>query len=96
MGEKFLEFLSKKKTLLFLIMCLMVHAFNAVLFYCIGLTPYFILNVFSTIFYAVVLLSFQKNHDVYIIFSYIEIISFSLISSLFNGGAFFTFSTLSE
>ena len=89
MGEKFLEFLSKKKTLLFLIMCLMVHAFNAVLFYCIGLTPYFILNVFSTIFYAVVLLSFQKNHDVYIIFSYIEIISFSLISSLFNGGAFF-------
>ena len=51
MGKKFLEFLSKKKTLLFLIMCLMVHAFNAGLFYSLGLYPFTVLNVFSTVFY---------------------------------------------
>ncbi|WP_294428052.1 GGDEF domain-containing protein [uncultured Treponema sp.] len=88
MGEKILEFLSKQKTLLFLIMCLMVHAFNAVLFYCIGLFPFSVLNVFSTIFYATVLLCFKKNTDFYIVFTYFEIITFSFISELFSGGAF--------
>ena len=88
MAEKFLEFLSKKKTLLFLIMCLMVHAFNAGLFYYLGLYPFTVLNVFSTIFYAVVLLSFQKHTDFYIIFTYLEIITFSFVSELFAGGSF--------
>lgn len=88
MGEKFLEFLSKKKTLLFLIMCLLVHAFNACLFYYLRLYPFTVLNIFSTIFYAVVLLSFKKHPDFYIIFSYLEIITFSFVSELFAGGVF--------
>ena len=88
MGKKFLEFLSKKKTLLFLIMCLMVHAFNAGLFYFLGLYPFTVLNVFSTVFYALVLLSFKKHTDFYLIFTYFEIVTFSFISELFSGGAF--------
>lgn len=88
MGKKFLEFLSKKKTLLFLIMCLMVHAFNAGLFYSLGLYPFTVLNVFSTVFYALVLLSFKKHTDFYLIFTYFEIVTFSFISELFSGGAF--------
>ena len=88
MGKKLLEFLSKKKTLLFLIMCLMVHAFNAVLFYTIGLIPFSVLNVFSSLFYAIVLLSFKKNTDFYVIFTYFEIVTFSFVSELFSGGAF--------
>lgn len=83
-----LDFLSKKKTELFLIMCLMVHAFNAVLFYLIGLTPFSILNVFSTVFYGVILQTFKKSPDVYVIFTYFEIITFSFVSELFAGGAF--------
>ena len=89
MGKKFLEFLSKEKTLLFLIMCLMVHAFNSVLFYCLKLYPYTYLNIFSTVFYALVLLGFKKHTDFYIIFTYFEIVTFSFISELFSGGQFF-------
>ena len=88
MAEKLLDFLSKKKTLLFLIMCLFVHAFNAFLFYFIGLIPFTVLNLFSTFFYAVILLAVRKDSDFYIIFTYFEIITFSLISELFSGGAF--------
>ncbi len=88
MAEKLLDFLSKKKTLLFLIMCLLVHAFNALLFYFIGLIPFTVLNLFSTFFYAVILLAVRKDSDFYIIFTYFEIITFSLISELFSGGAF--------
>lgn len=88
MGKKFIEFLSKKKTLLFLIMCLMVHVFNAILFYCLKLFPYTYLNIFSAAFYAIVLLSFKKHTDFYIIFTYFEIITFSFISELFSGGRF--------
>lgn len=88
MGKKFLEFLSKQKTLLFLIMCLMVHAFNAGLFYWLGLYPFTVLNVLSAIFYVIVLLSFKKHTEFYIIFTYFEIVTFSFISELFSGGAF--------
>lgn len=86
MRKKFIELLSKKKTRLFLIMCLMVHAFNAVLFYSLGLYPFFVLNVFSSIFYFLVLFCFKENNCFYVIFTYFEIITFSLISELFAGG----------
>ncbi|MBQ6782104.1 MAG: hypothetical protein IJP62_12895 [Treponema sp.] len=33
-------------------------------------------------------MSFKKNTDFYIIFTYFEIISFSLISEIFSSGAF--------
>lgn len=88
MCENILEWLSQKKTLFFLIMCLMVHAFNAILFYCLGLVPFAALNIFSTVFYAVILQLFKKNTDFYIIFTYFEIITFSFISELFASGAF--------
>jgi len=67
----------------------MVHAFNALLFFFLGILPLTILNIFSTAFYLIILFSFKENKDFYIIFTYIEIISFSLISDLFTGGAFF-------
>ncbi|MCR4822367.1 MAG: diguanylate cyclase [Treponema sp.] len=89
MNEKFISFLSQKKTLLFLLMCLFVHAFNALLFYFLGIYPLTVLNIFSTLFYIGVLLLFKRNTDFYIIFTYLEIVSFSLISELISGGAFF-------
>ncbi len=89
MCERFLEFLSKKKTWLFLLMCLMVHAFNIVLFFFLGILPLVILNITSTIFYALVLIFYKEGNIFHIIFSYFEIITFSLISELFTGGAFF-------
>lgn len=88
MCENFLDFLSKKKTLLFLLMCLVVHAFNAALFYVLGIVPLARLNVGSTMFYIAVLLLIKKKTDLYIIFTYFEIISFSFVSELFIGGAF--------
>ncbi|MCR5253371.1 MAG: GGDEF domain-containing protein [Treponema sp.] len=87
MVSKFLDFFSKQKTFLFLIMCLFVHAFNIAFFYILGLFPFAVLNSFSTLFYAAVLLLFKKNNDAYIIFTYFEIISFSFVSELFAGGS---------
>ena len=84
MGEKFLAFLSQKKTLLFLLMCLFVHAFNATLFYILQIYPLSILNIFSTLFYVAVLFFSKKNSDYYIIFTYFEIVTFSFVSELFN------------
>lgn len=89
MGERFLSFLSKRKTVLFLLMCLFVHAFNAALFHSLGIRPLAVLNVFSSIFYIAVLLFFRRRTNSYIIFTYFEIITFSFISELFTGGAFF-------
>lgn len=89
MGKKFLEFLSQKKTLLFLLMCLFVHAFNAALFAFIGIFPLSILNVFSTLFYTAVLFLFKRNKDLYISFTYFEIVTFSFLCEIFTGGAFF-------
>ena len=89
MYEKFLDYLSKRKTRLFLIMCLMVHFFNSVLFYCMELYPLSLLNIISTLFYTVVLFCFKRNQDFYIIFTYFEIITFSLLSELCTGGSFF-------
>jgi diguanylate cyclase (GGDEF)-like protein len=88
MGEKFLEFLSKKKTLLFLIMCFMVHLFNVFLFYYLRLIPFCILNVFSVAFYISIIFSYNPESDNCIIFSYFEIVTFSFISAAFCGGAF--------
>ena len=89
MCEKFIEILSKKKTWIFLIMCLMVHVCNSILFFCIGLIPLSMLNILSTIFYSIIIASYREDKDFYIIFTYFEIITFSLISELFSGGSFF-------
>ncbi|MBR0496371.1 MAG: GGDEF domain-containing protein [Treponema sp.] len=87
--ENFMDFLSKKKTLLFLLMCLSVHAVYAVVFGVLGIFPLLILNIFSTVFYIMVLLLFKRNQDFYIGFTYFEIITFSLLSEIFSGGGFF-------
>lgn len=89
MCNKFLELLSKNKTQLFLIMCLMVHSFNIFLFYFMGLFPLFIVNIISASFYVIILLCLKKDNYFSIIFTYFEIITFSLISELFSGGAFY-------
>ena len=89
MCEKVIEILSKKKTWIFLIMCLMVHLLNSVIFFFVGLIPLSMLNILSTIFYSVVIVSYKEDKDFYIIFTYFEIITFSLISELFSGGSFF-------
>ena len=75
-----MDFLSKKKTLLFLLMCLSVHAVYAVVFGVLGIFPLLILNIFSTVFYIMVLLLFKRNQDFYIGFTYFEIITFSLLN----------------
>ena len=89
MCEKFLDYLSKKKTWIFLIMCLMVHAGNSVLFFFVGLVPLSMLNILSTVFYSIVIVSYKEEKDFYIIFTYFEILTFSLTSELFSGGSFF-------
>lgn len=89
MCEKFLEFLSKKKTWTFLLMCLMVHGLNTIIFFLIGLIPLSMLNILSTIFYSIILVSYKEDKDFYIIFTFFEIITFSLLSELFTGGSFF-------
>ena len=89
MCEKLIETLSKKKTWIFLIMCLMVHALNSVLFFFAGLIHLSILNILSTIFYSIVIVSYREDKDFYIIFTYFEILTFSLLSELFSGGSFF-------
>ena len=89
MCEKFLDYLSKKKTWIFLIMCFMVHAGNSVLFFFVGLVPLSMLNILSTVFYSIVIVSYKEEKDFYIIFTYFEILTFSLISELFSGGSFF-------
>ncbi len=89
MYQKFLSFLSKRKTWTFLIMCLLVHALNSVIFYFLGHIPLSCLNILSTIFYSIVIVSYKDGKDFFIIFTYFEILSFSLISELFSGGEFF-------
>ena len=89
MNGKFLEYLSKEKTRLFLLMCLMVHFFNAIVFYCLALYALSFINIVSTLFYTIVLVCFKRNQDFYIFFTYFEIITFSLISELCTGGSFF-------
>lgn len=89
MGEKFLDFLSKKKTVTFLLMCLCVHASNIALFYALGILPLTYLNIFSTVFYITVVFLFKKNQDLYTLFTYFEIVIFSFLSELFTGCAFF-------
>lgn len=89
MCKNFLNFLSQKKTFLFLLMCLFVHTFNAILFYFLGIYPLSVLNVFSTAFYIMVLLLFKRSTDSYIIFTYFEIVTFSFVSEIFSGGIFF-------
>ncbi len=89
MCKNFMDFLSEKKTLLFLVMCLFVHAFNCALFYYLGIFPLLILNVLSCFFYVFVIHLFKKNSDLYVIFAYFEIITFSFISDLFTGCAYF-------
>ena len=89
LNNNFLSFLSQKKTLLFLLMCLCVHIFNGVLFYQLGIYPLAVLNLFSSCFYTAVLLLFKKHTDAYIIFTYFEIVTFSFLSELVVGGDFF-------
>ena len=89
MRKKFLEFLYERKTWLFLIMCLSVHAFNAVLFYFVGIIPLSVLNILSTVFYTVILVSYKEEKDFYIELTYFEILIFSLISEFCTGGKFF-------
>ncbi|WP_407427952.1 hypothetical protein [Treponema sp.] len=67
----------------------MVHACNIAIFFFLGIYPLSILNVFSTIFYSMILFIFKKNTDFYIIFSYFEILTFSFLSEIFAGCAFF-------
>ncbi len=89
MCEKFLDYLSKKKTWIFLIMCFFVHIFNSIIFFLTGLIPLSMLNILSTIFYSIVITSYKEDKDFYIIFTYFEINTFSLVSELFSGGSLF-------
>ena len=89
MSGKFLEYLSKEKTRSFLILCLLIHLVYAILFNFLKIYPLSFLNVVSTLFYISVLFGFKKNQDFYIVFTYFEILTFSLISELCTGGSFY-------
>lgn len=88
MLAKFLRMLSQNRTLIFLVMCLFVHIFNAIYFYSIGLTPLVVLNIGSSCLYVLFLTLFKKNSDLQIVFAYFEIIIFSFLSEVVAGGHF--------
>ena len=89
MPKKFLETLSEHRTLIFLIMCLCVHIFNAFLFWKFGLFPLVVLNAISSVIYVVFLTIF-KDENLRISFAYFEIIFFSAMTELISGGHFGT------
>lgn len=88
MFEKILKKLSQRKTFVFLLMCLVVHIFNAIFFAKIGIDPLVSLNCLSAFLYVIFLTVFKKNEDLQIVFAYFEIIVFSLISECISGGNF--------
>ena len=79
--------LSEHRTVIFLIMCLCIHVFNAFLFWVFELYPLVILNAVSSVLYVVFLTLF-KNENLRISFAYFEIILFSAMSELISGGHF--------
>ena len=79
--------LSEHRTLIFLIMCLCIHVFNAFIFWVFELYPLVILNAVSSVLYVVFLTLF-KNENLRISFAYFEIILFSAMSELISGGHF--------
>ena len=79
--------LSEHRTVIFLIMCLCIHVFNAFIFWVFELYPLVILNAVSSVLYVVFLTLF-KNENLRISFAYFEIILFSAMSELISGGHF--------
>lgn len=88
MQKKILNKLAELRTVIFLIMCLCVHVFNAVFFGVIGLIPLAALNVISSILYVLFLTVIKKNENLRISFAYFEIIIFAALSELTSGGHF--------
>jgi len=87
MEKNLLKMLSEHRTLIFLIMCLCIHVFNAFVFWVFELYPLVILNTASSVLYVVFLTLF-KNENLRISFAYFEIILFSAMSELISGGHF--------
>ena len=87
MEKNLLKMLSEHRTLIFLIMCLCIHVFNAFIFWVFELYPLVILNAVSSVLYVVFLTLF-KNENLRISFAYFEIILFSAMSELISGGHF--------
>ena len=87
MEKNLLKMLSEHRTLIFLIMCLCIHVFNAFVFWVFELYPLVILNAVSSVLYVVFLTLF-KNENLRISFAYFEIILFSAMSELISGGHF--------
>lgn len=87
MEKSILYKLSVHRTLIFLVMCLCVHVFNVFLFWKFELPPLVVLNIISSVLYAIILTVF-KNENFRISFAYFEIIVFSTASEMFSGGQF--------
>lgn len=88
MQYKLLNRLSEHRTIIFLVMCLCVHVFNAIFFGIVGLRSLVILNVVSSILYILLLTFFKKSENLRISFAYFEIIIFSALSEMTSGGHF--------
>lgn len=86
--NKLLTELSKHKNFIFLIMCLCVHVFNAVLFHIIAIPFFTVLNCISATFYTIILIGWRKESNFQVIMIYFEILIFSLISDLCTAGQF--------
>lgn len=89
MQNNLLKMLSEHRTLIFLIMCLCVHVFNVFLYWIFELPPMVVLNIASSLMYALILTLF-KNENFRISFAYFEIIGYAAASELISGGHFGT------
>ena len=84
--QKLFDFLTVRKTFIFLLICLAIHFSNVVMFLGMRLYPLASLNFVSAIFYIFILFLFNKNSTKIICASYFEILIFSLLSEIFIRG----------
>ena len=84
--QKLFDFLTVRKTFIFLLICLAIHFANVLLYLGIRLYPLASLNLVSVIFYIFMLFLFNKNSTKLICASYFEILIFSLLSEIFIKG----------
>lgn len=87
---KIIQFLTDNKNIVFLCMCLMVHLSYFVVFLALNIVPFYVINIFSSVFYIVVLCKVDKRYNVEkaVVAAYFEIIMFSIASEIFTRNTF--------
>ncbi len=88
MKSNFWRVVSAKRNFIFILLCLAVHLFYLVLFLIFQIYPLVFINIFSSLFYVLMLLFYKGETDGQVVLAYLEIIFFSLLSDLFVGSCF--------